>query len=125
LVSVVPKAEDATLSRAYQEAALFIYPSLYEGFGFPPLEAMSMGCPVLVNRTSSLPEICGDAAFYFDSCDADELSQSLTTTLADEQGLASKRRLGEQQVRLYDWNRSALSTFDVYRSVLNDSPRRH
>ena len=125
LVSVVPRAEDATLARAYREAALFIYPSLYEGFGFPPLEAMSMGCPVLVNRTSSLPEICGDAAFYFDSFDVDELSQSLTTTLADEQGLALKRRLGEQRVRLYDWNRSAFSTFDVYRSVLDDSPRRH
>jgi glycosyltransferase involved in cell wall biosynthesis len=124
-VSVVPKAEDATLACAYRDAALFIYPSLYEGFGFPPLEAMSMGCPVLVNRTSSLPEICGDAAFYFDSCDADELSQSLTATLADEQGLALKRKLGERQVRLYDWNRSALNTFDVYRSVLDDSPRRH
>jgi glycosyltransferase involved in cell wall biosynthesis len=124
-VSVVPKAEDATLACAYRDAALFIYPSLYEGFGFPPLEAMSMGCPVLVNRTSSLPEICGDAAFYFDSCDADELSQSLTATLADEQGLALKRKLGKQQVRLYDWNRSALSTFEVYRSVLNDLPQQH
>jgi glycosyltransferase involved in cell wall biosynthesis len=125
-VSVVPKAEDATLARAYRDASLFIYPSLYEGFGFPPLEAMSMGCPVLVNRTSSLPEICGDAAFYFDSRDAAELSQSLTATLADGEGLALKRMLGEQQVRLYDWNRSALSTFEVYRSALDDySPRRH
>ena len=114
----IPRAEDAILARAYRGAALFIYPSLYEGFGFPPLEAMSLGCPVLVNRTSSLPEICGDAAFYFEACDADELSQSLTTTLADEQGLALKRRLGKQQVALYDWNRSALSTLDVYRSVL-------
>ena len=54
------------LARAYHGAALFIYPSLYEGFGFPPLEAMSLGCPVLVNRTSSFPEVCGDAAFYFE-----------------------------------------------------------
>jgi glycosyltransferase involved in cell wall biosynthesis len=124
-VSVVPKAEDATLARAYRDAALFVYPSLYEGFGFPPLEAMSMGCPVLVNRTSSLPEICGDAAFYFNPSDVDELSQRLTAILADERGLALKRMLGEQQVRLYDWNRSALSTFEVYRSVLDDSPGRY
>jgi glycosyltransferase involved in cell wall biosynthesis len=124
-VSVVPKAEDATLARAYRDAALFIYPSLYEGFGFPPLEAMSMGCPVLVSRTSSLPEICGDAAFYFDPSDVEELSQSLTAVLADERGLALKRTLGAQQVRLYDWTRSALSTFEVYRSVLNDSPGRY
>jgi glycosyltransferase involved in cell wall biosynthesis len=124
-VSVVPKAEDATLARAYRNAALFIYPSLYEGFGFPPLEAMSMCCPVLVSRTSSLPEICGDAAFYFDPGDVAELSQSLTAVLADERGLALKRTLGAQQVRLYDWTRSALSTFEVYRSVLNDSPGRY
>ncbi len=65
-VAVIPKADDGTLARAYRDAALFVYPSLYEGFGFPPLEAMSLGCPVLVNQTSSLPEICGDAAFYFD-----------------------------------------------------------
>src|SRR5580704_2135238 len=83
-VTVVPKADEGTLARAYRDAALFIYPSLYEGFGFPPLEAMSLGCPVLVNRTSSLPEICGDAAFYFDAADAGELSRCVTSILADD-----------------------------------------
>jgi glycosyltransferase involved in cell wall biosynthesis len=118
-VTVLPKAEDATLARAYRGAALFIYPSLYEGFGFPPLEAMSMGCPVLVNRTSSLPEVCGDAAFYFDASGPAELSRSLTSILNDKSGLAMKRRLGEQQVKFYDWRRSAHRTLDVYRAVLN------
>ncbi len=118
-VSVVPKADDATLAHAYRDAALFIYPSLYEGFGFPPLEAMSMGCPVLVNRTSSLPEVCGDAAFYFEASGADELSASLVATLGDSQGLARKRQTGEQQVKLYDWRRSAHSTLDVYRTLLS------
>jgi glycosyltransferase involved in cell wall biosynthesis len=119
-VTVVPKADDATLARAYRHAALFIYPSLYEGFGFPPLEAMSLGCPVLVNQTSSLPEICGDAAFYFDTAaGAGELSRCLTSVLADDLGRAMKRELGEQRVRLYDWNRSARDTLDVYRTVLN------
>jgi glycosyltransferase involved in cell wall biosynthesis len=117
-VTVVPKADDATLARAYRDAALFIYPSVYEGFGFPPLEAMSMGCPVLVNRTSSLPEVCGDAAFYFEASGADELSASLVATLSDSQGLARKRQLGEQQVKLYDWRRSAHATLDVYRTAL-------
>jgi glycosyltransferase involved in cell wall biosynthesis len=116
-ITVIPKAEDAALARAYRGAALFIYPSLYEGFGFPPLEAMSLGCPVLVNRTSSLPEVCGDAAFYFNGS-ADELSHSLKSTLEDEQQLAIKRKLGEEQVRLYEWSRSAQSTLDVYRIVL-------
>ena len=117
-VNVLPKADDATLASAYRDAALFVYPSLYEGFGFPPLEAMSMGCPVLVNRTSSLPEVCGDAAFYFDAPDAGELSRILASTLQDEQGLASKRESGKQQVKLYDWARSARRTLDVYRTVL-------
>jgi glycosyltransferase involved in cell wall biosynthesis len=117
-VTVVPKADDATLARAYRGAALFIYPSLYEGFGFPPLEAMSMGCPVLVNRSSSLPEVCGDAAFYFEASGADELSASLVATLSDSQSLAMKRRMGEQQVKLYNWRRSAHATLDVYRMLL-------
>ena len=66
-----------------------------------------MGCPVLVNRTSSLPEVCGDAVFYFDSSDQEELSQRLQTIVADKQGIAEKRRLGEQQVKQYEWSRCA------------------
>jgi glycosyltransferase involved in cell wall biosynthesis len=118
VVILLPKADDATLARAYRDAALFVYPSLYEGFGFPPLEAMSMGCPVLVNRTSSLPEVCGDAAFYFEAGDAEELSRVLVSTLENAQGLAARRQLGQEQVKLYDWSRTARSTLDVYRAVL-------
>jgi glycosyltransferase involved in cell wall biosynthesis len=117
-ITLVPKGNDAVLARAYRSAALFIYPSLYEGFGFPPLEAMSMGCPVLVNRTSSLPEVCGDAAFYFQASGAEELAATLVSTLSDSQGLMVKRQLGEQRVRLYDWRLSAQSTLDVYRRLL-------
>jgi glycosyltransferase involved in cell wall biosynthesis len=117
-ICLIPKVDEATLALAYRGAALFIYPSLYEGFGFPPLEAMSMGCPVLVNRTSSLPEVCGDAAFYFEASGAEELSHSLVSTLGDSEALAIKRKLGEQQVSLYDWRRSARSTLDVYRALL-------
>jgi glycosyltransferase involved in cell wall biosynthesis len=117
-IDLVPKADDATLARAYRDAALFVYPSLYEGFGFPPLEAMSVGCPVLANRTSSLPEICGDAAFYFDSSDPEQLAQRLQSIVEDKQGLADKRKLGEEQVKLYDWGRCAHSTLAVYRQVI-------
>jgi glycosyltransferase involved in cell wall biosynthesis len=117
-ITVVPKADEATLARAYRNAALFVYPSLYEGFGFPPLEAMSLGCPVLVLRTSSLPEVCGDAVFYFENSDPDELSHALVSTLRDTPGIAIKRRLGEQQLRLYDWSRTASNTLNVYRALL-------
>jgi glycosyltransferase involved in cell wall biosynthesis len=118
-VTLIVKANDATLANAYRNAALFVYPSLCEGFGFPPLEAMSLNCPVLVFRTSSLPEVCGDAAFYFDSPDADALSRVLVSTLQDAEGLAARRRLGVQQTKLYDWSRAAGETLKIYRSLID------
>ena len=119
-ITLVPKADDATLARAYRDAELFVYPSMYEGFGFPPLEAMSMGCPVLVNRTSSLPEVCGDAVFYFEASDQDELSQRLQSIVEDKPGVAYKRKLGEQQVKLYEWSRCADRTLAVYGQVIEE-----
>jgi glycosyltransferase involved in cell wall biosynthesis len=79
---------------------------------------MSMNCPVLVNRTSSLPEVCGDAAFYFDATSSEELARRLISTLGDSQGLARKRQLGLERVGLYDWQRSANRTLAVYRELL-------
>jgi glycosyltransferase involved in cell wall biosynthesis len=113
-VSLLPRATDPVLANLYRQASLLVYPSLYEGFGFPPLEAMSLGCAVLANRTSSLPEICGEAAFYFQSQDATELSNVLVSTLEDQQGLRERRQLGYERVRLYDWSRTARSTLEVY-----------
>jgi glycosyltransferase involved in cell wall biosynthesis len=118
-ITLIPKADETTLARVYRDAALFVYPSLYEGFGFPPLEAMSLGCPVLVHRTSSLPEICGDAAFYFDVSDPDELARALVSTLQNAPGLAMKRQLGQQQVKLYDWSQTAANTLNLYRALSN------
>ena len=118
-VMLTPKADETTLARVYRDAALFVYPSLYEGFGFPPLEAMSLGCPVLAHRTSSLPEICGDAAFYFDVSDPDELARALVSTLQNVPGLAMKRQLGQQQAKLYDWSQTAANTLNVYRALSN------
>ena len=118
-ISSIPKADEATLARSYRDAALFVYPSMYEGFGFPPLEAMSMECPVLVHRTSSLPEICGNAAFYFDAPDADELARVLASTLQNGPCLAKKRQLGLERVKLYDWSQTARNTLDIYQSLLS------
>ena len=117
-VSVLPRATDAVLAHAYRGATLFVYPSLYEGFGFPPLEAMSLGCPVLVNRSSSLPEVCGDAAFYFESREPEELARVLLNRLENPENLAAKRRLGEERVKLFDWKEAARTTLDIYRRVL-------
>lgn len=117
-VNLIARVSDHELAGLYRNAALFVYPSRYEGFGFPPLEAMSLGCPVLANRTSSLPEICGDAAFYFQSEDAADLSNALVATIADTNGLVEKRKLGYQRVKLYDWSRTARRTLQVYAGCL-------
>src|SRR6201999_3653680 len=106
-INLIPKANDATLADAYRNAALFVYPSLCEGFGFPPLEAMSLNCPVLVFRTSSLPEVCGDAAFYFDHSNPEDLAHAMVSTLGNAEGLNVKRQLGDRQVTLYDWKQTA------------------
>jgi glycosyltransferase involved in cell wall biosynthesis len=110
---------DSRLAAIYRGASLFVYPSLYEGFGFPPLEAMSVGCPVLVSSTSSLPEICGDAAHYFDPEDPNDLSRSLLNVLNSPDSLPTMRARGYAQVSRYDWNQSAAKTHQIYLNVLN------
>ena len=117
-VNLISRVSDHELATLYRNAILFVYPSLYEGFGFPPLEAMSLGCPVLANRTSSLPEVCGDAAFYFQSEDPADLSSALVATIADTNGLVEKRKLGYERVKLYDWSRTGRRTLQIYAGCL-------
>ncbi len=118
-VQVVARATDAELAAAYQSAILFVYPSLYEGFGFPPLEAMHAGCPVIVSETSALPEICGDAAFYFDPASLEELVHRIDTLVSDEALRSSKREAGFAQVQRYTWEKTAEATFRVYQAALS------
>ena len=85
----------------------------------PLVEALATGLPVVASDLAVDREVCGDAAFYFDASDADELARSLVSTLQDAPGLAMKRQLGEQQVKLYDWSRTAANTLNVYRALSN------
>lgn len=117
-VRLIPRATDKLLAEAYQRATVFVYPSLYEGFGFPPLEAMSLGCPVIASNTSSLPEICGPAAVYFNPEDPFELSAKLQTVLTNQPLQVSMRERGYAQVSLYDWNEAADKTLKVYEDAL-------
>jgi glycosyltransferase involved in cell wall biosynthesis len=109
---------EASLAGLYRRASLFVYPSLYEGFGFPPLEAMSVGCPVLVSNRSSLPEICGDAAFLFDPGHPGELAGRLRELLADDFLRNSRRSAGFKWVGRYRWEDTARQTADAYRRAL-------
>jgi len=76
--------DDAELVRLYKGARLFLYPSLYEGFGIPPLEAMTCGCPVLAARAASLPEVCGDAALYVDPLSVEDIADGIRRLAGDE-----------------------------------------
>ena len=101
----------------YSGAECFILPSLYEGFGFPPLEAMACGCPVIVSNAASLPEVVGNAAIKVDPDDIDGTANALLKVLIDEylkQELVSR---GFKQVRRFSWQRVANETLKVYKSV--------
>jgi glycosyltransferase involved in cell wall biosynthesis len=114
-MSLLPIADDNLLAEAYSRAALFVYPSLYEGFGFPPLEAMSAGCLTAVGRTSSLPEVCGEATFYFDPADESSIEKCLQEALNSETR-EEKIKAGTQRVRTFSWSRCAEQTLQVYQS---------
>jgi glycosyltransferase involved in cell wall biosynthesis len=119
-VKIIARATDEVLATMYRNAALFVYPSLYEGFGFPPLEAMSAGCPVLTVNVSSMPEICGDAAFYFDSEDPGSLKEALQRILSNREAIAQIKVKGYHQILRYQWDHTAKQTLELYRHVLTE-----
>ena len=99
-------------------ARLLAYPSLYEGFGLPVLEAMQAGVPVVTSRVSSLPEVAGDAALLVDPLDPQALREGLSALLEDENLRAQCIARGLQRSRLFGWNQTVRQTLAVYRSVL-------
>jgi glycosyltransferase involved in cell wall biosynthesis len=109
---------DADLARAYRHARVFVYPSLYEGFGIPPLEAMSAGCVVACADTSSIPEVVGDAAATFDPSDVGSIRRTMEQACFDE---ALRHRLvqgGRERVGAFSWDRCARDTVQAYRTTL-------
>jgi glycosyltransferase involved in cell wall biosynthesis len=99
----------------YRRAAAVVFPSLYEGFGLPPLEAMACGCPVACSVAASLPEVCGEAARYFPPDDLDEMAAAIEDVLADQAGWSAK---GIARASGFTWERSAAAHEDVYRELL-------
>ncbi|MBC7226906.1 MAG: glycosyltransferase family 4 protein [Thermoflexales bacterium] len=108
---------EADLPALYSAADLFVFPSLYEGFGLPVLEAMACGAPVVCSNTSSLPEVAGDAALRVDPTDVRALAEAVANLLTDEVQREEMRKRGWQQAARFSWERTAAMTLDVYRSV--------
>jgi len=108
---------DADLPALYSGAATFVFPSLYEGFGLPVLEAMACGTPVACSNSSSLPEVVGDAARTFDPGDAAAIAAALRDLVSDKTLRTRLRERGLQRAGHFSWTRTARETLDLYRQV--------
>jgi glycosyltransferase involved in cell wall biosynthesis len=105
---------DQRLAALYQNAAAFVYPSKYEGFGIPPLEAMSLDCPVICSNASSIPEVVGEAGEYFDPHDVESIRASLERVLQSSARRQELIALGRVRRELFSWSRCAKETHNVY-----------
>ncbi len=117
-----PVRED-DLPPLYSGAEVFVFPSLYEGFGLPPLEAMACGAPVICSSAGALPEVVGDAALTFDPLDAGSLARALRAVLEAPDLREKLRRAGFERARRFAWDRTARATAAAYREALA-SPKR-
>lgn len=107
LVRLLGYVSDAELGHLYRHAAWFVLPSLYEGFGLPAVEAMANGCPVIAAHAASLPEVCGDAALYFDPHDADALAQALRRAAEDKPLRAELIARAAARLAFHSWHANA------------------
>jgi glycosyltransferase involved in cell wall biosynthesis len=103
----------------YRLAAVFVFPSLYEGFGLPPLEAMASGTPVITSNVSSLPEVCGDAAFFIDPLQTEAIADAMRRVLTDDALRAGLRQRGLERAKHFSWERSIARVREIYTEVLN------
>lgn len=114
---------DADLPALYRGASAFVYPSLFEGFGLPPLEAMSMGVPVITSDRHSLPEVVGDAGLCVDANGPDQLREAMQSLATDEALRADLIARGLARAKLFTWERAAEQTARIYDIALSETSR--
>jgi alpha-1,3-rhamnosyl/mannosyltransferase len=112
---------EADLPALYSGAMSFVFPSLYEGFGLPVLEAMACRVPIVCSNTSSLPEAAGDAALLVDPLDVNALAEAIRRVLASQELREYLREKGRAQAARFSWEQTARITTKVYHTVLNNS----
>lgn len=110
--------DDADLPGLYSAAEAFVFPSLYEGFGLPPLEAMACGTPVVTSNVSSLPEVVGEAAIKIDPYNIEALASAIIQVLSNSELKAELRQLGLERSAKFTWERTAIETMQVYEQIL-------
>jgi len=111
--------KDEELAELYRHACLFVFPSLFEGFGLPPLEAMACGCPVIASDLASLPEICTDAAFYVNPLNINEIKTAMQKILYDNRLRNSLIQKGEERAKYFNWQKSAADLAKIIK-VINE-----
>lgn len=110
--------DDRGLARLYKKAIAFVFPSLYEGFGIPILESFSCGCPVICSNTSSLPEVAGEAALYFNPTNKKEILDKIQEIYNSENERRNLIEKGYNQLKKFSWGKTYQRTKEVYRSIL-------
>lgn len=109
--------EISDLAALYQHAILFVYPSLYEGFGIPILEAFSSGCPVIASNVSSIPEVGGNAALYFDPMNSNQIAQLIQTVIRDAKLRDGLVNIGFERIKLFTWTNAARNFMKIYKML--------
>ncbi len=112
--------DDETLARLYSGATAFVYPSRYEGFGLPVLEAMACGAPVICSNSSSLPETAGDAALLIDPGDMEELVSCIDRIVGDSRLRLEMREKGLLRAACFTWEKTARETFTLFESIVRN-----
>ena len=109
------------LANLYRGASCLVFPSFYEGFGLPPLEAMACGCPAVVSGVASLPEVCGDAAYYVNPYDVESIAEGMYKVLTDEDLRRSLIEKGLERAKLFSWEKCAKEHLEVFEEVSGNS----
>ena len=116
-IRFVDHVSDEELAIAYSNAVALVYPSLYEGFGLPIVEAMACGCPVITSNVSSMPEVAGSAALLVDPENTTELAEALRSVILNQDLSASLRAKGLRRATHFSWDKTAAATFAVYQRI--------
>ena len=109
---------DSVLMQLYRHAAALVYPSLYEGFGTPPLEAMAHNCPVVCSTGGSISEVVGNAGEFFDPYDIAAIAQAIENVAGSQERVAELRALGRQHITRFSWEQCTKGTYAVYSALV-------